>query len=143
MQCRQHVMACPSFTDKDPETPCQASEPAPPAALACHRSCPGASGLTEEPAAAASPAAHSRGLRQWHLHGGRGWAAAFWDLVFVGGFTPEEVLFLNEKCGFMLGGQSERISPSPEDLQRQPGQSLSVSAPGYALVQCNWTRQSH
>lgn len=53
--------------------------------------------------------------------GGRGRAAAFWGQEFAGGFLLEEVLFLNEKCGFMWDGQSERISPSPEDLQRQPG----------------------
>lgn len=33
--------------------------------------------------------------------------SCLWSLVFVGGFTLEEVLYLNEKCGFMLGGRKE------------------------------------
>ncbi|XP_074690129.1 mucin-4 isoform X10 [Strix aluco] len=44
-----------TFSYKDPETPRQASEPAPPAALACHQSCPGTSRLMEEPTTAAGP----------------------------------------------------------------------------------------
>lgn len=114
-------VACAFFTDEDPETPHQASEPAPPAALACHWSCPSTSGLMEEPAAASSPTTRSQGLQQQRLHGGRGLAAALWSLVFVGGLTLEEVVSLNQKCAFTLGGQSKRILPSTEDLQRQPG----------------------
>jgi len=93
VQRQQHDLACLSFTDKDPDTPRQAFEPASPTALACHRSCLGASRMAEEPAAAANPTTHPQGLRQWRLRRARGRAAAFWGLVFVGGFTLQEVHF--------------------------------------------------
>lgn len=46
------------------------------------------------------------------------------------------------ECVFILGDQSRRISPSPEDLWRHLGSSLNVSAPEYVLLQYNQTLQT-